>query len=62
MKYRIAIWAVAGFLVASGWATYFATFRRDHPIEPIVSLEDASCLLGLAVLPLATSIHEVGFD
>ena len=23
MKYRIAIWAVAGFIVASGWALYF---------------------------------------
>ena len=23
MRYRIAIWAAAGFLVASGWAVYF---------------------------------------
>jgi hypothetical protein len=37
MKYRIAIWAAAGFLVASGWAAYFFVASKDHPIEPIVS-------------------------
>jgi tellurite resistance protein TehA-like permease len=36
MKYRIAIWAAAGFLVASGWAAYFFVASNDHPIEPIV--------------------------
>jgi len=37
MKYRIAIWAVAGFIVASGWALYFLVASKDRPIEPIVS-------------------------
>ncbi len=37
MKYRIAIWAGAGFLVASGWALYFLAASKDRPIEPIVS-------------------------
>jgi hypothetical protein len=37
MKYRIAIWAAAGFLVASGWAVYFLVASKDHPTEPIVS-------------------------
>ena len=37
MKYRIAIWAAAGFLVASGWAVYFSLKDKDLPIEPIVS-------------------------
>ena len=37
MKYRIALWAAAGFLVASGWAIYFLVTSKDHPIEPIVS-------------------------
>ena len=37
MKYRIAIWAAAGFLVASGWAVYFLVASKNHPIEPIVS-------------------------
>jgi hypothetical protein len=38
MKYRIAIWAAAGFLVASGWAVYFFVTSKDHPIEPILSV------------------------
>jgi hypothetical protein len=37
MKYRIAMWAVAGFLVASGWAVYFLVTSKDQPIVPIVS-------------------------
>ena len=37
MKYRIAIWAAVGFLVASGWAIYFLVANKDLPIEPIVS-------------------------
>jgi hypothetical protein len=37
MKYRIAIWAAAGFLVASGWAVYFLVASKDHPLEPIVA-------------------------
>jgi hypothetical protein len=37
MKYRIAIWAAAGFLVASGWAVYLLVRSRDHLIQPIVS-------------------------
>jgi hypothetical protein len=37
MKYRIAIWAAAGFLVASGWVVYFFARNKDLPVEPIVS-------------------------
>jgi tellurite resistance protein TehA-like permease len=37
MKYRIAIWAAAGFLVASGWVVYFFVRNKELPIEPIVS-------------------------
>jgi hypothetical protein len=37
MKFRIAMWASAGFLVASGWAVYFSVTSEDHPIEPIMS-------------------------
>jgi hypothetical protein len=36
MKYRIAMWASAGFLVAALWALYFALRSKDNPIEPIV--------------------------
>jgi hypothetical protein len=38
MKYRIAIWAAAGFLVASGWAIYFFARNKDLPIEPTMSV------------------------
>jgi len=37
MKYRIAIWAAAGFLVASAWAVYLLVRSKDHLVEPIVS-------------------------
>jgi hypothetical protein len=37
MKHRIAMWAVTGFLVGSGWAIYFLVASKDHPIKPIVS-------------------------
>jgi hypothetical protein len=37
MKYRIAVWAAAGFLVASGWAVYFLVASKDRLVEPIVS-------------------------
>ena len=37
MKYRIAAWAAAGFLIASGWAVYFLIRNKDHLIEPLVS-------------------------
>jgi hypothetical protein len=38
MKYRVAIWAAAGFLVASGWAVYFFARNKDLAIEPIASV------------------------
>jgi len=37
MRLRIAIWAAAGFSVASGWAVYFLARNKDLPIEPVVS-------------------------
>jgi hypothetical protein len=37
VKCRIAMWAAAGFVVASGWPVYFFVASKDHPIEPIVS-------------------------
>lgn len=37
MKFRIAIWAAAGFLVASGWAVYFLVASKHRVVEPIVS-------------------------
>jgi len=37
MKYRVSIWAAAGFLVAGGWAVYYLVRNKDLPIEPMVS-------------------------
>jgi hypothetical protein len=37
MKYRLGVWAVAGFLVASAWAVYLLLASKHHPIEPIMS-------------------------
>jgi hypothetical protein len=37
VKDRIVIWAIAGFLVASGWGIYFSAAHNDHPMEPIMS-------------------------
>jgi hypothetical protein len=37
VKYRIAVWAAAGFVVASGWAVYFSLASKNHPVEPILS-------------------------
>jgi hypothetical protein len=36
MKYRIALWATAGFLVASGWAVYFSLASKDRPMDSLV--------------------------
>lgn len=36
MRYRIAVWASAGFLVAGCWAVYFANANKDNPLDPMV--------------------------
>jgi hypothetical protein len=38
MKYRIAGWAGAGFLVAGCWALYFTGADKGNLIEPTVYL------------------------
>lgn len=38
MKYRIAMWAAAGFLVAAGWAGYFVLANQNLPIDPLMSV------------------------
>lgn len=51
MKRRIGIWAIAGFLVAGGWAVYaFATtppsFTTADPITTLVRLTCPIAILG----------------
>jgi hypothetical protein len=60
MKYRIAIWAAAGFLVASGWAVYFFAKNRELPIEPIVSaLIRLSCPIAIVGSHHPVSLYSV---
>jgi hypothetical protein len=49
MKYRMALWASAGFLVAGFWAIYFAIVSKDVPIDPIAStLSRVTCPIAIA--------------
>jgi hypothetical protein len=36
MKYRIALWAVIGCLIAAAWAFYFGSTDKANAIDPIV--------------------------
>jgi hypothetical protein len=48
VKYRIAAWAVAGVLIGSCWAIYFAQVSKDVSIEPVMSaLARLSCPIAL---------------
>ena len=48
MKYRVAGWAVLGFLVAAGWGVYFGMRSKEIPIDPIVSfLTRLTCPIGI---------------
>jgi hypothetical protein len=48
MKYRIAIWACAGFLVAGGWAIYaLATTPPAMNSDPIATLVRLTCPIAL---------------
>jgi len=49
MKYRIAAWATAGFLVASAWAIYLLVASRGQLTQPIVSaLLRLTCPIAIA--------------
>jgi hypothetical protein len=52
MKYRIAMWAAAGFMVAAGWALYaFATTAPAMTsADPIVTLVEFTCPVVFASL------------
>jgi hypothetical protein len=58
MKYRVAIWAAAGFLVASAWAIYFLMANKDLPIEPLAStLVRLTCPIAIVGAHYAVSIY-----
>jgi hypothetical protein len=56
MKYRVAIWAAAGFLVASGWAVYFLVARtaRQNRLCSLFCGEPAPLRLSARITPLAS--------
>ena len=62
MKYRIAMWAGAGFLVAASWALYaFATMPPAlTSADPIMSLVELTCPIVLASMRLhfGVSLYE----
>jgi hypothetical protein len=49
MKYRIGVWAIAGFLVAGCWALYASatTPPAMTPSDPIVTLVRLTCPITL---------------
>ena len=60
MKYRIALWASAGFLIAGFWALFaFATFpstnERMREVWPLVTL---SCPVAIAGMHYPISLYE----
>lgn len=60
MKYRIALWAGAGFLVAGFWATFaFVTFPSTsgamRDVWPLISL---TCPVAIAGMHHAISLYE----
>jgi hypothetical protein len=58
VKYRIAKWAAAGLLVASGWAFYFLVASRGHALEPIVStLVRLTCPVAILGSHYAVSVY-----
>jgi hypothetical protein len=58
MKYRVAIWAAAGFLVASGWAIYFFLKAKDLPIQPLVSaLLRLTCPIAIVGMHYPVSVY-----
>ena len=61
MKYRIAMWAIAGFLVAAFWAlfavaTFPSTSERLRDVWTIVCI---TCAISIAGMHHPISIYEV---
>ena len=58
MKYRIAIWGAAGFLVAFEWAVYFSLRNKDLPILPLVpTLVRLTCPIAIVGAHYPVSIY-----
>ncbi len=60
MKYRIALWASAGFLVAGFWALFaFATFpSTNERMRDVWALVSLTCPVAIAGRHYAISLYE----
>jgi len=47
MKLRIAIWSIAGVLVAGGWAVYAVAARPLTFADPIMALVRVTCPIAI---------------
>jgi hypothetical protein len=60
MKYRMALWASAGFLAAGFWALYFVWANKDAPIDPVVYvLMRLTCPIAIAGAHYPISLYWV---
>jgi hypothetical protein len=60
MRYRIAIWAIAGLLVAGFWALFaFATFPSIDSVRDAWVLITVTCPVALLGMHHAVSLYEV---
>ena len=60
MNYRVAGWAVLGFLVAAGWGVYFGMRNKEIAIDPIVSfLARLTCPIAILGSHFPLSLHWV---
>ena len=60
MKYRIGLWASAGFLVASSWALFaFATFpSTNERMRDVWTLVSLTCPVAIAGRHYPISLYE----
>lgn len=60
MKYRIGMWAGAGFLVAGCWALYFLMASKDIPIRlNVYPLARLTCPVAIAGSHFPLSVYWV---
>jgi hypothetical protein len=59
MKYRIAMWAGAGFLVAGFWALFAAFPSTNDRIRDVWTLVSLTCPVAIAGRHYAVSLYEV---
>jgi hypothetical protein len=59
MKYRIAMWAISGFLVAGFWALFaIATFPSVERMREVWSLVSLTCPVAIAGRHYPISLYE----